>query len=245
MIALTAAILAGGLGTRLRLVLADRPKVLAEVHGRPFLAYLLDQLSTSGLRTVVLCTGYLGEQIRHEFGDSYGNLDLLYSQEASPLGTGGALRLALPLFQADPILVMNGDSFCDMDLGAFWGWHRSVRGEASLALVKMANSTRYGRVRVGADGAVLSFEEKSGRGDPGWVNAGIYLLTRSFIQAIPENRAISLEKDIFPAWIGRSLYGYQTEGCFLDIGTPEAYAEAGRFFVPETAGADRIDKTGC
>ncbi len=240
-----AAILAGGLGTRLRSVVKDRPKVLAEIHGRPFMAYLLDQLSTNGLKTVVLCTGYLGEQIRCEFGNSYGSMDLVYSQEAAPLGTGGALRLALPLFQADPILVMNGDSFCQMDLRAFWDWHRSVRGEASLALVKIANSTRYGQVRVDADGTVLSFVEKASRGDPCWVNAGIYLVTRDLIGNVPENRPISLEREIFPAWVGKGLYGYRSDGRFLDIGTPEAYAEAGRFFMPEVVGTDRIDKTGC
>lgn len=234
MVEVTAAILAGGLGTRLRSVVKDRPKVLAEIGGCPFLGYLLDQLAVSGLRTVVLCTGYLGEQIRDRFGDSYGKLGIIYSQEASPLGTAGALRLALPLLNSASVLVMNGDSFCDINFNAFLDWHCGHRAEVTLALVKMADSMRYGQVRVSTDGAVLSFEEKSSRGDPGWVNAGIYLLTRSFIQTIPENRAISLEREIFSGWVGRGLYGYQTEGRFLDIGTPEAYAEAERFFAPET-----------
>ena len=112
MFGVTAAILAGGLGTRLRSVVKDRPKVLAEIRGVPFLTYLLDQLAAAGVRDVVLCTGYMGEQVRSAFGDSYGGMCLSYSQESSPLGTAGALRLALPLFKSSSVLVMNGDSFC-------------------------------------------------------------------------------------------------------------------------------------
>jgi NDP-sugar pyrophosphorylase family protein len=140
---------------------------------------------------------------------------------------------------------MNGDSYCDINLNAFWDCHCGLKAEATLALARVTDSKRYGRVRLGADGAVLSFEEKSGRGDPGWVNAGIYLLARSAIQAIPEKGAVSLEREIFPGRIGRGLYGYRTEGHFLDIGTPEAYEEAQRFFAPEAAQADRIDKARC
>jgi len=160
MVDVTAVILAGGLGTRLRSVLQGRPKVLAEIQGRPFLAYLLSQLSISGLRTVVLCTGYLGGQIQDRFGDSYRNLGIVYSREGSLLGTAGALRLALPLFKSSSVLVMNGDSFCDIDLHVFWDWHCGRRAAATLALVRMVDSMRYGQVRMESDGALLSFEEK-------------------------------------------------------------------------------------
>jgi D-glycero-alpha-D-manno-heptose 1-phosphate guanylyltransferase len=108
----TAAVLAGGLGTRLRSVVDDRPKVLAQVHARPFLMFLLDQLAAADFRSVVLCTGYLGEQIQRTFGETYKCLRILYSQEPKPLGTGGALRFALPQITSDPVLVLNGDSFC-------------------------------------------------------------------------------------------------------------------------------------
>ena len=230
MMDVTAAILVGGLGTRLRSVVAARPKVLAEVRGRPFLAYLLDQLAAAGALNIVLCTGFLGEQVQEMFGDSYDGLHLVYSQESSPLGTAGALRLALPLFESDSVLVVNGDSFCDMNIGVFWGWHCAHEANATLALTRVVDSKRYGRVHVDVDGAVVSFDEKSSRGGPGWVNAGIYLLNRRMIQTIPTNRAVSLEREVFPAWIGRGLYGYQCEGRFLDIGTPEAYARSEGFF---------------
>ena len=242
----TAAILVGGLGTRLRSVVADRPKVLAEVRGRPFLTYLLDQLAGAGVRTVVLCTGYLGEQVQAMFGDSYGSLRLVYSQESSPLGTAGALRLALPLFKpglspglerseaeanvSDSVLVMNGDSFCQANLRAFWAWHCARGADATLLLTRMPDTKRYGRVHVDADGLVLRFDEKDDEGGPGWINAGIYLLSHRLLLTIPANRTVSLEQEVFPAWIGRGLYGYRSEGRFLDIGTPEAYTVAEQFF---------------
>ena len=108
----TAVLLAGGAGSRLRSVIDDRPKVLAEVCGRPFLEYLLDQRVKWRIRDVVLCTGYLAEQIEAYFGMTYRSLRLRYSREIIPLGTAGALRLALPLVRSDTVLVLNGDSFC-------------------------------------------------------------------------------------------------------------------------------------
>jgi NDP-sugar pyrophosphorylase family protein len=226
----TAAILAGGLGTRLRGVVADRPKVLAEVRGRPFLAFLLDQLRAAGVGRAVLCTGYRGEQVRAAFGDRHGSLDLAYSQEPLPLGTGGALRRALPLLPSDPILVLNGDSFCDADLEGFWNWHLSQRAAASLLLVRVPDTARYGRVQVQEDGRVLRFEEKADAGGPGWINAGIYLLRRSLVLEVPQGCTVSLERELFPAWIGRGLCGHASAGRFLDIGTPESYALAEQFF---------------
>ena len=229
----TAVILAGGLGTRLRPVVADRPKVLAEVHGRPFLAFLLDQLAAAGIRDVVLCIGYRGEQVRAAFGEAYGALRLRYSQESRLLGTAGALRLALPLLHSDPVLVMNGDSFCEADLASFTRWHRRRGAAATLLLARVPDTGRYGRVELDAEGRVLRFEEKGSPGGPGWVNAGVYLLSRRLLSTIPAGRPVSLEREVFPAWIGRGLYGHRSTGRFLDIGTPEAYATAEAFFAPE------------
>ena len=227
----TAVILAGGLGTRLRSVVADRPKVLAEVHGRPFLAYLLDQLAAAGIRYVVLCTGYLGEQVEAVFGHSYRDMDIVYSQESLPLGTAGALRLACPFFKSDTVLVMNGDSFCDADLAAFWNWHGEQRVPATLLLTQVPDTTRYGRVQVGANGRIVSFVEKGHTSGRGWINAGIYLFTRHLLQTIPPGRSVSIEKESFPRWIDQGLSGYQSEGRFIDIGTPESYARAEAFFA--------------
>lgn len=226
----TVAILAGGLGTRLRPVLGDRPKALAPVAGRPFLEYLLDQVARSGGSGVVLCTGYLGHQIRRVFGHSARGLQLTYSQEGRALGTAGALRLALPLLDSDPVLVMNGDSFCEANLTAFLRWHAERRAKVSLLLARVAQPGRFGQVQVDALGRILCFEEKGSLRGRGWVSAGIYLLGRDFLGRLAAGRASSLEREVFPAWVGWGLYGYQSQGRFLDIGTPDAYEEAQAFF---------------
>ena len=227
---ITAVILAGGLGTRLRSVVADRPKVLAEIHGKYFLTFLLDYLIKAGLRYVILCTGYLGEQIQAVYGDTYGPLRLAYSQESSPLGTAGALRLALPLFGSDSVFVMNGDSICQTDFMAFGEWHQERNADASLLLIKVPDVRRFGQVLVDKEGRVLRFEEKNDKAGSGWINSGVYIIDRKLIKEIPKGIPVSLEKEIFPSWIGKQFYGFQSNGRFIDIGTPESYAEADHFF---------------
>ena len=241
---ISVAILAGGLGTRLRAAVADRPKVLAEINGRPFLSYLLDQLSGAGCRSVVLCTGYLGEQIYDAFGQSYDSgIQLSYSREEHPMGTGGALRLALPLLMRNSVLVMNGDSFCGADLRQFWQGYRNSRADAAMLLTWVAHAQRYGSVKLKDDGNVIEFAEKNSINGPCWINAGIYLLTREAIAAIPEGAKISLEYDIFPQLVGRGLYGHKSEGRFLDIGTPEDFVLAKTFFA-EMAKNDALPSQG-
>jgi NDP-sugar pyrophosphorylase family protein len=224
------AILAGGLGTRLRSVTGQTPKALAVVAGRPFVAYLLDQLAAAGIARTVICTGHGGEQIEARLGGVFGDMQLRYSRESAPLGTGGALRLALPLFKSDWILALNGDSFAEVDLRAFWKWHQEQRALASLVVSRASDADRYGSVAIGGRGEVLSFSEKNQPRAPGLVNAGVYILNRSVIEAIPPGRAVSLEREILPEQIGKGFYAFQ--GCrrFLDIGTPDSYARAEEFF---------------
>ncbi|MFI5398208.1 MAG: nucleotidyltransferase family protein [Candidatus Binatia bacterium] len=228
-----AAILAGGLGMRLRPTVRDRPKVLAPVAGRPFLSYLLDQLAGAGAQRVVLCTGYLGEQVRAALGDRYGALELSYSEESTGMGTAGALRLALPVLDTDPVLVLNGDSYCGADLNDFASWHQACGsgGAGSLVLTWVEDASRFGTVDVDGCGIVLSFREKTGLAIPGWINAGVYLLSRRLVTSIPVGSAVSIERDVFPAWVGRGLRAYRARAPFLDIGTPDSYAEAESFFA--------------
>ncbi|MDJ0765722.1 MAG: nucleotidyltransferase family protein [Myxococcota bacterium] len=225
------AVLAGGLGTRLRKVVADKPKVLAPLDGRPFLAYLLDFLQTAGLEHVILCTGYLGDQVEAVFGNKYNHLYLDYSRETKPLGTAGALEHALPFIETETVLVTNGDSFCNADLSAMWEAHCQRQAKATILLVEVDDTSRYGRVCLGADDEINGFEEKNGSGGPGLVNAGIYLLDRDLLKTIPSGRNTSLERDVFPQWIGRGFYGYQAKGRFIDIGTEASYLTAERFFA--------------
>jgi len=218
---LAAAILAGGQGTRLRAVVADRQKVIATVAGRPFIYRLLDQLADASVRRVVICTGYQAQQVAVMLGDSYRQMTLQYSAEAKPLGTAGALRHAqLP----SPVLVMNGDSFCEVDLPALF-----TTGAPTIVVREVPDTLASGRIEFDAAGYVTKFNEK-GQAGPGWINAGIYLLNQEALDSIPSDRAVSIEREMFPAWIGRGLRVFQTTGKFLDIGTPAAYAIAQRLF---------------
>jgi NDP-sugar pyrophosphorylase family protein len=212
-------------------VVADRPKVLADVRGRPFLAHLLDQLAVDGFNDVVVCTGYLGEQVQEFFGSTYKNLHLVYSRESVAMGTGGALRLARPFLKSDPILAMNGDSFVQTSLHDFVTWHSRRQAVASVLLVTHEEGDRYGQVEVDEEGKILRFSEKGSRRGVGWINAGIYLLAQSVLRAIPVSCPTSLEKDVLPFLVGAGLYGYRAVGRFLDIGTPESYAAAEDFFA--------------
>lgn len=225
-----AVILAGGVGSRLRTVVNDRPKPLAQVQGRPFLAYLLDNVAAAGVRRIVFSTGFMAASIRGVFGGAYGSLSLDYAEESSPLGTGGGLRLAAERTAATTLLVLNGDSFCDVDLADVLRDHVAHRCEPSIVLVRQDDTSRFGRVEIDESRRVVAFHEKGGRAGPGWINAGIYALPRSRVVALPENTPLSIERDMFPQWLKTGLRGYQCDGDFLDIGTPESYARAAAFF---------------
>lgn len=226
-----AILLAGGLGTRLRAVVSDRPKVLAAVGGKPFLEYLFAQLAAAGVRRTVLSTGHLADQIQAHFGDSARDLKIRYCEEKTPLGTGGAVRLSLPETSSDPVLVLNGDSYCDANLNAFLAFHKEKEASVSMLLTSVADTRRYGRVGIDSDSNVRGFEEKGTASGAGLINAGIYLLSRKVIEEIPQDRPCSLERDVFPAVLGKGFFGYNgSSRFFIDIGTPESYKEAERLF---------------
>jgi D-glycero-alpha-D-manno-heptose 1-phosphate guanylyltransferase len=232
---MTAVILAGGLGTRLRSVVPDKPKALADVGGRPFIEYLLDQLAQEGIQSVVLCTGHLGDQIQNRLGRVYNKIALHYSREPHPLGTGGALRLALPMLESDTVLVLNGDSYCGARLNEFMVWHAERQSHATILLTETEDTRRFGRVQIDDKGRVLRFSEKSDTQGPGWINAGIYLVRRQTIESIETGRAVSIEREVFPGWIGKGLHGFPSGGRLWDIGLPSAYAQANAEFVSSIA----------
>lgn len=233
----TAYILAGGFGTRLRQVVADRPKVLAEVLGRPFLYHILDRLARAGIARAVICTGFLAEQLEAEVGPAYRGISLAYSREDTPLGTGGALALALSRHPCELALALNGDSLVEADLGAYLTWFREQDIPAALLLVPVDDTSRFGRVDVDGQGRVLAFREKGFNG-PGWINAGVYLLRSEALAGIEPGLNASIETEVFPQLANSGQLGaFQVQGRFLDIGTPESYGAAGRFLRgigPET-----------
>ena len=228
---ITAVILAGGLGTRLRSVVSKQPKVIAYVNNQPFIFFLLKQLDNIGLNKVVICTGYMSEAVKKEIGNKYNNLDIIYSVEEKPLGTGGALRLAMPLINTPRVLVMNGDSYLDIELNVFAEWALRKKANVALCLVKMEDTKRFGRVVIKDENRIKSFEEKDENATPGYINAGIYILKKELLKTTPVNEFISIERDLFPNWLNKNIYGYICNNKFLDIGTPESYKQAMGFFA--------------
>ena len=227
---LTAVILAGGLGTRLRTVVHDRTKVMANVAGRPFLTYVLDKIVEAGIKRTVICTGFLADSISAVLKDDYRGLQIIYSHETSPLGTAGALRQALDQLKNFPTLVFNGDSYINVDLEAFVQFHGSHHSPFSLVLAKKSCSDAFGLVEVERDGVVARFSEKESTGKSEWVNAGIYLMEKPIFESIPEGKTISLEREIFPKWVGHGLHGYAQEETLFDIGTPSSLSEVQEIF---------------
>ena len=224
---LRAAVLAGGLGTRLRSVTGERPKVLAEVADRPFLEHLLIGLRSAGLEEVVLCTGFGASAVEQVIGDGarFG-LRLFYSPEGEPRGTGGALRNAAAFLGDGPALVLNGDSLVRCNLAALVACHRRSAALATLLLARVADCGRFGAVGLDARGRIARFEEKGVSG-PGLVNAGVYVVERALWERIPADWSVSLEREVFPALAG-SLQGQVVDATLLDIGTPESLAAARR-----------------
>jgi len=220
-----AIVLAGGLGTRLRSVVADRPKAMAEVGGQPFLAHVLDQLAASGFETAILAVGYRAEQIRAHFGVCHRQLQLRYSAEDEPLGTGGAIVAALRNATSNDVFVVNGDTFVDVDHQAMEAAHRDGRSAVTIAVHAVADVERYGALDL--DGSrIRGFLEKGRRG-AGWINAGVYVLARSLLERRALPARFSFESDFLVPRV-RELcpLAFITEGMFIDIGVPEDYARA-------------------
>jgi D-glycero-alpha-D-manno-heptose 1-phosphate guanylyltransferase len=228
---LAAVVLAGGKGTRLRAVVADRPKPLAPVAGRPFLTYLLDQIAAAGVERVVLSTGFLAEQFESVIGNRYRNLEVLYAREEQPLGTGGAIRFAGGLADSDQLFVMNGDSYCDADLRAYIEWHSAGAHDVSLLLAKVSDASRYGTVEIDSAGRITAFIEKRPEPTAGNINAGVYLLRRAMLDQIPTGPS-SIERDVIPKWLDRwKVMGRVADGAFIDIGVPSDYERSKDFMA--------------
>lgn len=223
-----AIILAGGFGTRLKEVISDIPKPMAPVNGKPFLAYLLLYLKKYNIQKVTLSTGYLSEKIEEYFGNEFEGMQLSYSHEETPLGTGGGIKLAVQKSSSETILVLNGDSFFDIDINEFYAKHRWNRADFSIALRKVENAARYGTIGIEEEDRIIFFKEKDGEEKPGLINGGVYLLSRDlFLKNTPHGEAFSIERDFFETFINRFIFcAYTGKGYFIDIGIPEDYNKA-------------------
>jgi mannose-1-phosphate guanylyltransferase len=223
-----ALVLAGGEGTRLRPLTYTTPKAVMPLAGRPFLSFMLDWLHGHGVDDVVLSCGFLSEGVQRVLGDIYQGMRLRYVVEDEPLGTAGPVRLALDEgILEDRLVVTNGDVLTDLDLTAQLAWHEERGARATLALVGVDDTSSYGVVPTDSEGMVEAFLEKGeGEAPTNRINAGVYVLERDVLETIPPGRAVSFEREIFPALAGRSLYGFEADDPYwIDIGTPERYLE--------------------
>ena len=226
---------------------------MADICGKPFLQYLLEMLRDKGIAEVIFALGYMGEMIEEYFqdGSAFG-LKIAYSYEEEPLGTGGAIRNALPKILEEEVLVLNADTYFPMDYQGLLRFHQENDGDFSLATRAVPDISRYGAVRRDAAGRILAWNEKLGDGGQqfgegskqpiegnaqqaasaspkslsGEINGGIYVMKKSLIAEIPEGKQ-SLEQDCIPKWLseGKRIFGLPFHGYFMDIGIPEDYQQ--------------------
>lgn len=222
-----AVVLAGGLGTRLRETVPNLPKPMAPVAGRPFLEYLLDHLIAGGINEMILSVGYRAESIEAHFGHRYRGATLRYAIEDEPLGTGGAIVHALRGEGPDPVLVLNGDTFLNIDVGALIRWYQSAPSQVAMVLRETPDVSRYGAVMLTGD-SVTGFAEK-GKTGPGLINAGLYVVMPEVLAAPGLPETFSFEADILQRHCDTLRpRAYVTDAYFIDIGVPEDFSRAQR-----------------
>lgn len=221
-----AIILAGGLGTRLRSAVPELPKCMAPVLAKPFIGYLLDYLTSQGIKRFVFSLGYKSQVIEQYLDTQYDEFDKVYSVEDQPLGTGGAIMLALEKATAADVLILNGDTFFKADLAALATYHQKVAADCTLTLKPMKQFDRYGMVELNTDHSVKGFHEKQYY-EEGLINGGIYALNVARFKAESFPPAFSFEKDYMEALHHkRNMFGMIQDGYFIDIGIPSDFERA-------------------
>lgn len=223
-----AIILAGGLGSRLREVIGSGiPKPMATVAGRPFLEFLLAYLNNWGITRVIMAAGYMHTVIEDHFGNRFMDMELLYSVEDEPLGTGGAVKKAMQLAKGSNIYVINGDTYFDVNLRKMANFHRAKQAELTVAVRKLADISRYGRVSRDEGNRITGFTEKGAETGIGFVNGGTYIFDVKIFSGLDMPDKFSLEKDYLEKFYReRQMFGFGCFGYFLDIGIPDDYEEA-------------------
>jgi mannose-1-phosphate guanylyltransferase len=223
-----ALVLAGGEGTRLRPLTYTTPKPVMPLAGRPFLSFMLDWARAHGVDEVILSCGFMSDDVKRVLGDIYDGMRLRYVTEDEPLGTAGPVRLALDEGLLDErFFVLNGDVLTDIDLTAQLAEHERTGARITLALYAVDDTASYGVVPTDSDGWVEAFLEKTEDDAPtNRINAGAYVVEREVVEGVPPGRAVSFEREVFPALVGDGLYGHNAAGYWIDIGAPERYLEA-------------------
>ena len=219
-------ILAGGLGTRLRSEVADLPKCMAPVAGKPFIHWVIAHLTAQRITSFVLSLGYMHEIIEEYIQSNYPQLSVKFSVENEPLGTGGAIKLALSLCEDENVLVVNGDTLFETNNNALWEQHIKSNSACTLALKPMQNFERYGAVTVNEDNVITAFQEKKYMAQ-GLINGGVYLINQNNFNKINFPEKFSFEKEFLEKYLETlTMIGVEDDGYFIDIGIPEDFKKA-------------------
>lgn len=220
-----AIVLAGGFGRRLKSVVSNIPKPMATIKDKPFLLYIIENLNEQNIKKVILSVGYKHKVIKDYFGDKYKEIDIVYSIEDEPLGTGGAIKKAFEMIKAQHVFILNGDTFFDVDLEQLFVNHLKNQSDLTLALKPMKDFDRYGTVTL-LDKKVVCFEEKRYR-KQGNINGGVYVANRDLFNKIKMPQKFSFENDFMISHIDSlKLNGYISDKYFIDIGIPQDYEKA-------------------
>lgn len=220
-----AIILAGGFGTRLAHIVSDVPKPMAPVYNKPFLEYILKYLTDSGIDKIIMAVGYKQEIIKEYFGSKYCSCEIEYSSEDKPLFTGGAIKKALRLCKENNIFVVNGDTFFNVNIQKMAIFHKEKKSDLTLALKEMNNFDRYGTVEMNEKHRITSFKDKKYT-DLGKINGGLYLMNKELLDKMSEEK-FSFETDFMEKYTEQfSMYGFFSQGYFIDIGVESDYKKA-------------------
>jgi NDP-sugar pyrophosphorylase family protein len=227
-------ILCGGVGKRLKSITKNNPKPMVKIGDKSFLDIIIDHMADFGFRRFILGLGYKAVVFKKYYRNFKSrDIEIKFCEEKMPLGTGGAIKKAKSLIESNPFLILNGDSFCEFNPLSFLKFHQRKKAAVSMLLRKVSNGADYGKVKLGKSGRITDFNEKDSQARDCFVNAGIYAFNKNIFDLMPQKRVFSLETDFFPEFVGRNLFGYTKSGFFIDIGTPERYFEASKYFLKE------------
>jgi D-glycero-alpha-D-manno-heptose 1-phosphate guanylyltransferase len=226
-----AIILAGGQGKRLRSTVPDLPKPMAPIKGKPFLWYLLDYWLHQGIKHFILSVGYKFEVIREQFGTKFKNANVSYAIESEPLGTGGALLLAIKQLRSkEPFLLLNGDTFFAINLNNLFKYHQKCKSDVTLSLIKTKNNKRYGGILLDNHGMISSIDSPKDSFNTNMANGGVYIMNSPLFSQYSKKKIdkCSLEEELLPQLLmqKKRIAGFISKDSFVDIGIPHDYTLA-------------------
>jgi NDP-sugar pyrophosphorylase family protein len=215
-------ILAGGQGNRLKSITGAHPKVLTNINGYPFIYYIFDLLLQQGINQIILCAGYLANEIINKIGYKYKEINIIYSVEETPLGTAGAIKNAENLLHQQNVCIINGDTICDSDINKIFQNHQKNKSKLTIMITQNTNDNNAASIELNDKLQIISYQEKINTHKK-YASSGLYIVNKQLINSLPEGNS-SLEYDVIPAWIKiYPCFGYINVKPFIDIGTPESY----------------------